>query len=203
MFTEVSNSRLRRAPGMIEPAARRAGGVDSEGPSRSRGRPKKPLLTSQPCREEFDEVAAGVITLAAMGGGAWAAAKERVRNWADREKGFAPATIKVLGFQLEHVNQTKGCDWHSTEHIARELGLTTRTIERAFDQLGTAGYILREMLSRRRHEGQQTMAHDAAGIGCSVVRGEEGPDRKFTKDPTGKVRRTRQSCREGPDENVG
>jgi hypothetical protein len=38
-----------------------------------------------------------------------------MRNWADRENAFAPATVKGPDSQLEHVNLMKGLNWHSAE----------------------------------------------------------------------------------------
>jgi len=95
-----------------------------------RGRRRKPALILRPCSESFDVVAGGVIALAAQTG-SWAAPKERLRSQADREKAFAPATPKVLGYLLEHINRAHGFDWHSAKTIADELGLTIRTVERA------------------------------------------------------------------------
>jgi DNA-binding transcriptional regulator YhcF (GntR family) len=183
-------------------------------PMRPRGRPPKPELKSRPSEGDFKAVKAAVIALALREGGAWAAAKERVRNWADREKGFSPATPKVLGYLLEHINLDKGCDWHSAETIARELGISVRTVERAFEELCKAGYILRCLLEDagmsdvlqqiRCNRNPKASKPWATTLPILVAAGKASgaPDKKTREDPSGNAR-TRQEKQGGPDENVG
>jgi hypothetical protein len=185
--------------------------ADFPPPKRGRGRPPKPALPHCPCEEPFNAVAVGVRALAQRGGGAWAIAKEQARNWADRIPGFSPATPKVLGYLLSHINQEKGFDWHSAERIARDLGLTVRTIERAYYELRRVGAIcrcLREEAgvgdpdARTRHPKASKPWVTTLPILVAAGKGLLEPDKKFSKEPTGKST-TRQKMQEGPDENVG
>src|SRR5262245_38705674 len=109
-----------------------------EQPTRRRGRPKKPALKPQPCSQDFETVCREIVALAARQDGTWAAAKEDLRYQADRE-GFRPSTRSLLGFLLKHINLETGFDWHSAETIADELGLTVKTIEYGFSELGQKG----------------------------------------------------------------
>jgi hypothetical protein len=180
-------------------------------PPPKRGRPPKPALPHRPCEDPFKTVAADVRALAQREGGAWAAAKEQARNWADRVPGFSPATPKVLGYLLSHINLEKGFDWHSAESIAQDLGLTVRTIERAYGELRTVGAISRCLREEAgvddpdawtRHPKASKPWVTTLPILVAAGKGLLGPDKKFTKDPTRKST-TRQKMQEGPDENVG
>jgi hypothetical protein len=134
-----------------------------------------------------------------------------VRSWADREKGFAPATSKVLGYLLGHINRDKGYDWHSAATIARELAMTTRTVERSFKELVDAGWASREHFivggSQASKRWRTTLPKLVAAGGEPMAQNDdEGPDRKIAKDPTGNSENGEgpdKKGNEGPDENVG
>jgi hypothetical protein len=152
------------------------------------GRPTKPRLVPRRCQDSFDVVAAGVVGIVAQKG-IWAAAKERVRQWADRDRAICSAAPKVLGYQLQHINRKRGFDWHSERTIAQALGISTRTVERAYRDLSLGGYILREPVvesgSKASKRWRTTLpALVAAGHEIRSERDDEGPDRKTPKDPT-------------------
>ena len=112
-------------------------------PPKRRGRPRKPPPVVRRCKDDFDTVAMGVVGIASKPA-LWNATKERVRRWADRDRGLRPASTKVLGFFLEHINRRAGYDWHSADTIASDVGLSISAVEKAFHELVPGGYLLRE-----------------------------------------------------------
>jgi hypothetical protein len=175
-----------------------------------RGRPRKTILPATPCTDRFDVVAAAVVGIASKRR-EWAAAKERVRSRADRRREFSPATPKVLGYLLEKINRERGYDWHAAATIAADLGLSVRTVERAFSELRDAGTILREHVmvegSRASKRWRTTLPWlvDASRDLESerVARTGETPAKKTGKDPTDKEGGPDKKIPGGPAKFVG
>jgi hypothetical protein len=188
---------------MAQSAARHANDANSASPKRSPGRPKKPELASQPCGEEFDMVSAGVVALASAEGGIWAATKEALRARADREKGFSPATPKVIGFVLQHINLEKGYDWHSAQTIATELILSIRSVERAFREARLAGYFLREVRDDIPVKGSQATKPWRTTVPMLLVIAKEITAKKGPEGPDRKIQRTRQKNSKDPTNMSG
>ncbi|HEY7084247.1 MAG TPA: hypothetical protein VH519_05470 [Hyphomicrobiaceae bacterium] len=149
-----------------------------------------PLSWSQPAaqRTPFKAVCEDIVALAAARDGTWAAAKEDLRCRADRE-GFLPSTLKVLGFLLKHINLNHGRDWHPAEAIAEDLGLSIKSVELAFRELGQkrARYILREVRDDVPTKGTQATRPWHTTIPMLLVVAKEvtarrkGPDTKFKR----------------------
>ena len=85
-----------------------------------------------------------------------------MRRWLDRDRCLRPASIKVLGYFLEHINRRAGYDWHSADTIASDLGLSIGAVEKAFGELIPGAWIcLRESeLVRGRRKANSALAHD-------------------------------------------
>ena len=175
-----------------------------------RGRPRKTILPATPCTDRFDVVAAAVVGIASKRR-EWAAAKERVRSRADRRRDFSPATPKVLGYLLEKINREHGYDWHAAVTIAAYLGLSIRTVERTFSELGDAGAILRQHViaegSRASKRWRTTLpwlvdANRDLEAG-RVAREAEAPAKKTGKDPTEKEGGPDKKIPVGPVKFVG
>ncbi len=107
-----------------------------------RGRPRKPEAPPQPCTEAFDTISGEIVAIA-QSKSLWPAAKERVRTKAACDPRLTPTSFKVVTFLLDHVNRKCGYDWHGSVAIAEALGLSKKSVKRAFQQLANAGYIKR------------------------------------------------------------
>ena len=109
---------------------------------RRRGRPRCPELVEQRCTDDFETVAAALVSIASEKR-CWAIAKVRARSMIDKEACLKPADGRVFQFLLEHVNPKKGCDWHGVDAIARDVGVNPRTVQKAFERLAARGHIMR------------------------------------------------------------
>jgi hypothetical protein len=174
---------------------------------RPRGRPRRPTAVDRTDERDFDEVAAAVAALA-NGKTIWNAAKERVRNRADRDGTLRPASRAVLGFVLEHLNRQQGHDWHTNKTIAADRGLSERAIEIAWKELIRSGYIIRRRMMVTGTLGNrrcQTTISMLLTAGAELMR--EGEARARAKlgatRPFGASAGPEQKSQQGPELIIG
>jgi hypothetical protein len=180
---------------------------------------------AHPCVHDFDLVATAIVGLARQKT-LWNAAKERLCRWGYCSRSLRPASLRVLSFLVEHINKSKGFDWHSRDTIAATLGVTGRAVEYAFEELGEAGIILRQvqaiggtkasrpwrttlpaLIEAAREVTGEREERALARLGrtrliSAVVDGAdkpEGAERKRGKDPNNKDEGAEQQRREGPE----
>jgi hypothetical protein len=189
-------------------------------PPKRRGRPRKPRPVDRSCKDDFDTVAMAVVGIANKQT-LWSASKERVRRWADRDRCLRPASTKVLGYLLEHINKRAGYDWHDTDTIAGDLGLSVSAVEKAFGELIPGGYLLRqsEAVSGRRKATRRWRTTIPALMGAAKEVSAErearararlgmtpagsGPGQKMDLDPDKKAVGPGQKNRDGPGQISG
>lgn len=195
---------------------------------RPRGRPRTRQPMGRAEREAARKAALaahgpfGAVALAVVGVASqktlWAAAKERVRNWADRDSRLRPVSKIVLGFILEHINRSKGLDWHSTAYIAADVGHTSRAVELAWEELLIAGYTQREPVTRPDSSkstrpwrttvpaliraAQEVSAEREQRARKRLGIGSE-PEQKIDKDPNGNSPGPEQKGDTGPEQMFG
>ena len=189
-------------------------------PPKRRGRPRKPPAVDRSCKDDFDTLAMAVVGIAGKPT-LWNAAKERVRRWADRDRCLRPASTKVLGYFLEHINRRAGYDWHSADTIASDLGLSISAVEKAFGELIPGAYLLRESESvsgrRKATRRWRTTIPALKGAAMEVSAEREakagarlgmtpvgsGPGQKMGLDPDKKAVGPGQKSRDGPGQISG
>lgn len=173
-----------------------------------RGRPRKPAAVRLPSIGSFEEVKAKIVAIAADRK-LLAGAKARVRFAAIRSRALRPVTNSVLDYLLDRINPNEGRDWHGERTIAKDLGVTTRSVQRAFRELGSddegAGIILRR--PRETVTGTKASSPWETTIPALVLEAEkmhrERQCKGDAKHPTKKSPSTRPNMQEAPDHLVG